>query len=765
MNTGPLSRIPPAADHAAVTRVSHPMLKPSPHHLNGGQAGLPPVSESLLVVAWRGRWILLVCVLLSLTGGFIYVKTAAPNFTSTSKLYLDYVAVVPPLADLNRPPQMERYLYTQAGLLKSRPILAEAIRALEPQQLQTLRDKDTDAQVAFIGRKINVGVGRRDDIVTVSFTSPYPAEVAQIVNRVVEAYMTSRSVHEQRNAAQVFRILQDDLNRVNEELSQKEKQLEDFQVNHELLTLGADAGGGTVQRHLEELRVAFTRSQIDSMAAESFLKAVKTLADDPRALRQYVRVKGGVDGYAGVAAETTTLENNLRELDLQVQELSSKLTSAHPRVTALIAQRDQVRGQLAEVNANFVNAAMTAAAQSYADANDYETQIAAMYEKQQEQVGAVNVEMERYRQLRSAVDRLTQRAQDLGQQVQEIARIVNEDVGQLRMAILEPALPSTTPTSPQKGRTMALSLVLGVLLGGGLAVGRDWLNHAKRSAEDISALLDLPILGVIPSMSQRQRIQDRGRKVLLQPDSDEAEAFRSVRTAVFFGMPKHAARTLSVTSPAEGDGKSTLVSNLAIAIAHAGQKTIILDADLRKPMQHTIFEMNHKERCLSNVLAGRMKLSEAIQPTGIRNLHLLTHGHAASSSAETLSSPWFAALLQRLAKVYDRVIIDTPPVTDVTDAQIVGALCDVTILVLRTDRSAQRTAQRAVDALGRVHARLLGVVLNGACRKGDRHIGYFGRSSREHNPESPDDGKSNATSDMVRAEEGTAHVLHRLREE
>ena len=374
------------------------------------------------------------------------------------------------------------------------------------------------------------------------------------------------------------------------------------------------------------------------------------------------------------------------------------------------------------------------------------------------------MELERYRQLRSTVDRLMQRAQDLGQQVQEIARIVNEDVGQLRMAILEPAVPSTTPSAPRKGRIMGVSLVIGLLLGTGMGAGRDWLSRAMHSAEDISALLDLPVLGVIPPMSRRQRVQDRGRAVLLQPDSYEAEAFRKVRTAVFFGMPKDGARTLLVTSAAVGEGKSMLVSNLAIAIAHAGQKTLILDADMRKPMQHAIFEVNHRERCLSNVLAGKMKLGAAIRPTGVKNLHLLTHGHTASISAEILSSPRFASLLRRLAQVYDRVIIDTPPVTDVTDAQIVGALCDVTILVLRADKSTPRTAQRAVDALSRVHAHLLGVVVNGVCKRGERYVDYHGGYSRYRSSGSYNGGKSKAqgTDVIVRKKETQHSVLRRL---
>jgi capsular exopolysaccharide synthesis family protein len=295
------------------------------------------------------------------------------------------------------------------------------------------------------------------------------------------------------------------------------------------------------------------------------------------------------------------------------------------------------------------------------------------------------------------------------------------------MATLEPALPPEVPAAPQKGRVMAMALVLGLLLGGGIAVGRDWLDQTVRSAEEVTALLGLPVLGIVPAMARHARTQERGLKVFLQPESHEAEAFRTVRTALFFGTPTVSAKTMLITSPAAGDGKSTLVSNLAIAIARAGQKTLILDADLRKPTQHVIFELDHPERSLSNVLAGRMKLSAAIQPTRVKGLHLLTCGRELPHPAEVLNSRQFALLLTRLAEVYDRILVDAPPVTVVTDAQIIGALCDATVLVLRADRSSRRAARRAIDALQSVGAHLLGVVINEVRKTGDRYGDYYGR--------------------------------------
>jgi capsular exopolysaccharide synthesis family protein len=185
-----------------------------------------------------------------------------------------------------------------------------------------------------------------------------------------------------------------------------------------------------------------------------------------------------------------------------------------------------------------------------------------------------------------------------------------------------------------------------------------------------------------------------------------------------------------ITSPAAGEGKSTLVSNLAIALANAGQKTLILDADFRKPTQHVIFGLDPHERCLSHVFTGTMTLAAAVQPSGIEGLHVLTGGFGISNPAEVLNSQHFAHLLTCLTEVYDRIVIDAPPVTVVTDAQILGALCDGTVLVLRADKSARRVALHAIDALQSVGARLLGVVVNEVSKSGHRYGYYYDRYHR-----------------------------------
>jgi len=192
---------------------------------------------------------------------------------------------------------------------------------------------------------------------------------------------------------------------------------------------------------------------------------------------------------------------------------------------------------------------------------------------------------------------------------------------------------------------------------------------------------------------------------------------------VFFGIPKDEAKTILITSPAPGDGKSTLTSNLAIAMAQAGQRTLVLDGDLRRPVQHKLFDIDGGKG-MSSVLAGKHTVEEAIQPGPVEGLDILCCGPEVPNPSELLNSNAFAVQLKCFSERYDRVIIDSPPVGSVADSQILAAICDIVVLVLRAEKSTRRHSQQARDSLLSVGAHLFGAVVNDVPRKRGRY-GYY----------------------------------------
>ncbi|MEN6336752.1 MAG: polysaccharide biosynthesis tyrosine autokinase [Phycisphaerales bacterium] len=696
------------------------------------------MSDGLLLVVWRNRWFMMASVVAAMVVGVIYVRSATPIYTSTARLYLDYAGLR--IANSFEPgnvPKTDKYLNTQAGLICSRPILSLAVESLSSQRLRTFLDVEMPA--AHVKQNLNVNVGAKDEIISVSFRCPYPDEAAAVVNSIVHAYMTSRSERGQRNFAQLLKFLQDNMDSARRELDRKQQEVTDYQRNGMPLSLGSAQGGAIVQRYMG-LQAEYTQAQIRRMQAQTLRQAVQILAGDPAALRQYARSSGNLGSSMGMEAETTPLESRIVDLAMQRESISGTASPDHPVVAGLTSELAWAQTRLDGVDERFVKAMRMAVERQYADANEYEEHLVALCREEGQRVVLLNAELEQYQRLQSEVEALRAHYQGLDDEIRELSKVMGEDVDQLRMEILEPASPPQTPSEPQKDRVLALALVLGLLLGGGISLARDQLDQTIRSAEEIPGLLKLPVLGTVPAMSRRQEIPERGRSILLRPDSPEAEAFRTVRTAVFFGAPQERVKTILITSPAPGDGKSTLTSNLAIAMAIAGQKILVLDADFRRPMQHTIFGVDHRQRCLRNVLAGKMTLRAAIQATGDRGPHLLTFGQGGSNPAEVLGSRQFALVLERLGRVYDRILIDAPPVTVVADAQIVSTLSDVTVVVLKAGKSTRRASCHTVAALQSVGARILGVVINETHRSGDRYSYHYRQYYRSTDGE-PRNGK------------------------
>ncbi|MHC4728896.1 MAG: tyrosine-protein kinase family protein, partial [Planctomycetota bacterium] len=412
----------------------------------------------------------------------------------------------------------------------------------------------------------------------------------------------------------------------------------------------------------------------------------------------------------------------------------------HPAVKSVQAKISMAKEQITELDKQFAESQLTIAQQQYATAQEKENQIRSYLEEQRKQALSLNEQISQYTLLQSELDQTKKLCDILDDRIKELN--VTEDTGALNISILEVARPADKPSKPQKARIMGIALVIGLMLGGGLALLLSMLDHRLRSADEISAVLGVPVLGVIPSMSKKHSISERGLKVHQDSNSSVSEAYRTIRTSIFFGVPKGEATTILVTSPAPGDGKTTLVTNLAITMAQAGQKTIILDADFRRPMQHEIFKTD-REKGLSSLIAGAVSMQEAINPTGIDGLDLLTCGSEVPNPSEMINSKQFSDILQSLSKKYDRVVIDSPPVMPVTDSQILSAICDVTVVVLRADKSSRRTSQQARDGLESVGAHLLGAVVNDVSRRnghygyygygryGYRHYGYYGKDKKK----------------------------------
>lgn len=697
------------------------------------RAEMPPaiqmVPHSLLQIIWRHRWVVLLVTVIALAAGFLYICKSPSLFTSTAKIYIEQTSPRIITEAEGVMTQSTNYLYTQAELLKSTPVISSALEKPGLKEMKIFYGINNP--IAYLkGKGLNVSVGKKDDIISISSDSPEPAEAAHLVNAVVDSYINYHSTFKHNTTVEILKILHKEKAKQSGELSKKLKAIMDLKKENPVLVLG-----------VRNDNVSFDR---------------------------------------------------LNELQFQLTNLTQQFTANHPAVKAIQDKIDQVRNQLGHLV----------------------------------QYSVLQSEWE---QTKNLCDILETRIKEVD---------ITEDVGALNINIIEIAHPANSPSEPQKARIMAIALLLGLMLGSGIALVHDWACPRLHSAEEVSVVLGVPVLGVIPTMSEEQTIVARGQKLWLKFKPIVAKAYRTVHTAVsssltrgetgttvatspspgagkitsgkravvthdrkawlkpgstaaeiyqtrlaaaLFGVPKDKskttvvtspapgndkttskkqtivehgqkvrlksksivaeayrtintsisfgvngkAKTLLVTSPVLGDGKTTLVSNLAIAMARMGQKSLIIDADFRRPMQHNIFKVTC-ESGLSSILAGKISPDEAIHTTSVKDLDFLPAGPDVSNPSEMLSSNTLDRILKELSVRYDRIIIDSPPVMPVADAKILAAQCDVTLLVLQAEKSTMKAIKQARDGLLSVGAHLLGAVVNNVPKRNGRYGCYFG---------------------------------------
>jgi tyrosine-protein kinase Etk/Wzc len=274
-----------------------------------------------------------------------------------------------------------------------------------------------------------------------------------------------------------------------------------------------------------------------------------------------------------------------------------------------------------------------------------------------------------------------------------------------------------------------LGFLVGLLLGLGGAFFLEYLDQTIKTASDVERVVGTPVLGRIP-LEARLASATNGRRervvILsqLSPDDPAVEAYRALRTNVTFVGAERPLQLIALTSPGPGEGKSTTAINLAVVLAQGGSKTLLVDGDLRRSQVHRAFGLV-QEPGLTDVLINEVQLREAVRPNIAENLDVLPAGKSPPNPAELLGSEAMDRAVAELRRDYEYIVIDTPPSLPVTDAQVVAAAADATIVVMRSGETEEAAAQRAVEQLRQVRARVAGTVLNGVTVRRDRYYSYY----------------------------------------
>ncbi len=698
----------------------------------------------------------------------------------------------------------EDFLSTHRTLLKSAVVVGAAVEKGQLNHRPTFR---TSLRPAYdLARALTVnrdrdkstGGNSNSQVLNISFQCGHPDDCAPVLSAVIESYQSYLDNHTQGSAKQTLDLIDKARKVLQEDLEEKEKARDAFISKSPVVW---KTGLGTT---LEQERLATLDSQRTSlhMHIERIRATLNTVEDAKKqgkgpayildlvsnASSSQSTMVGGMPPMGGMGAlrsmmgsapmegaggaspfgVSNTLEKELITLQLEeARLLDSDYGPEHPRVKSLQDRMQTIRTLIAPTATpeaktaeqrdrdtrameHLIAVRLTQLKQDLSESERGLKSLDSLYQVELKEAKKALPILNRAEAFSRAISRSELLFDTVNQHLRE-ANVVSGSQGYETQVISPPA--DAEKVSPRGSLVLPLSLFLGLLLGCGLAYLAEITDKSFRSPEEIRRRLGLPIMGIIPMVKINGKDgvpQSRGeREPALslfswhRAKSKEAEAYRGVRTALYFSTHGQGRKLIQVTSPNKGDGKSTLAANLAISIAQSGKSVLLVDADLRRPQVAKLFGIDHPTG-FSSVLGGLAEPNETICPTVIPGLSVIPAGPTPPNPAELLTGLRLRPVLESLRERFDYVIVDSPPLLAVTDPGVVGPQVDGVILTLRSTKNARVEAKRAKEILDNLGINIFGVVVNALddSKKQDEY-GYYGyyRYYDYHESDSTEEGE------------------------
>ncbi len=423
-------------------------------------------------------------------------------------------------------------------------------------------------------------------------------------------------------------------------------------------------------------------------------------------------------GVADSAAVATLVQRDLKIPD-PTQSLLRDLSVSVETNTNILDFRytDQSAARAQQLSAAFANAYLSyKRAQALDQVQAQATAIQQQINQATDQLASIERQLNKAKSptkqsaLNAQRDTLIVRVGALQQQLESVQVSGNN---QTRVGdIVQPATLPSSPSSPNHIRDGTLGLVMGLVLGTGWALVRERLDDRIRSQQELERRLGVPVLAAVSHVGTWRNESDTIVVTLRDPKSPVTEAYRTLRTNLQFVSTKQDLRTLVVTSPAAGDGKTATAVNLGVVMAQADRRVVVVSADLRRPRLHRFLDIPN-ETGLSQVLNDSTPVWEVSSaPPGVKNLRVIPSGRIPSNPAELLQSGRMDDVLRQLRDFADFIIIDTPPVLAVADASILAARADGVLLVVNADLASRAATSQAKRQLENAGANIIGAVLN-----------------------------------------------------
>jgi polysaccharide biosynthesis transport protein len=701
-------------------------------------------------VLYRRRWVVATVFTITVLTGIVHAFVATPIFEAQTRLLIesDDPNVVSFQAVIEEGQPTADYYQTQYGILRSRglarrtldslnlwqsphlggnpdlahrtldsltlwrfPELGGAAREATPEGAQVAQGQETSHQSPVIDAflaNLTIAPVRNSRLVDVKFRSPDAELAARLANAFATNYIEQTLEYKFTASHEATSWLAERLAEQRTQVQAAETALQRYRERNGAISL--ETRENIVVQKLADLSSAVTRVHAERTQKEALDRQLRTAQGDQAQLDTFPAILGN--------SFIQRQKAELADLQQRRAQLADNLGPLHPQMLELAAA---IRNSELKLRAE-IDKVVLSVRTDYEAAVAQEQSLISALELQKAEALSMNRLAIDYGVLVRDVESAKQIYETLMQRGKETG--VAGELRTSNIRIVDAAQRPRSPASPQLQLNVMVGIFGGLILALGVAFLFEYLDSRIKSPEEVKACLGVPSLGMLPEL---------GKGLLGAPllssgvRPDFSEAIRALRMNVLFSMSQDGACTLAVTSTGPNEGKTTVASNLAIAFALSGHRVLLIDADMRRPSVHHLFDLN-QEPGLSNVLVGNAKASEAMRKTDVAGLWMLPSGRVPPNPAELLGLQRFEDLLQSLGDQFDTIILDTPPVMAVSDPSVIASIVSGVLFVVGADMTGRRPARTALEQLERGRARILGAILNRV--QLEKHSYYYSRYYR-----------------------------------
>ncbi|MBD2504253.1 GumC family protein [Anabaena azotica] len=676
------------------------------------------------------RWLAVVSIfILSVTLGCLYAFSQKPSYKAEGSLMIktnrtfSLTGLPQDIGKLESLNVNDNPLETQVRIIGSNPVLETTIKTLN------LKDaKGKPLSIPLFARQLTIQGIKGTDVVQLTYKSNDPQQAAKVVNTVINSYINLNIQANQEEAITAKQVILTEIPKAEKTVKKAESELRTFKENNRIVALDQEASVAVD-----------TVSKLDNQISQALAQL-----NDVKGRLEQLRAQAQVNSQQGVIEAELSQAPGVQKVLAELQETESKLaverTRFAPEHPAIVALEDKVavlkkllKERTGEVagNASVTQGSLQVGelrqsliadiTRAEAQRVGLERQIATLTQQRQAYAQRANY-LPKLEQTQRELERKLQAAQGtyetLLKKRQEVDIAQNQKLPNAR--VVSYALVPEFPEGPRKILFIVGGGAVGIFLGLIAAFGIDLIDRSVKTVKEAKEVLRYTVLGIIPTLGRTAKDDapipglDRsvpkviGRDIPYFPVGD---AYQILQVNLKFLCSDKPLKSIVVTSSVPKEGKSEVSANLAVTMAQSGRRVLLVDADMRHPIQHHIWDLSNAIG-LSNVLIGQVTLDEALQQV-MPNLEVLPCGILPPNPVAMLDSQRMAVLMSNFAKDYDFIIFDTPPLTGIADAAVLSTLTDGILLVVRPGVVDLNSANAAKDFLNQSGQKVLGIVING----------------------------------------------------